>query len=131
MQHMPAQNMTAIDVVTTISATSSSGIRGMMGHDLRWWRDIANVAMVWGLIVGVTGGAAVVVGTVLILKWDAEIKAHDDRVFEAYKVEVAGKVADAKTAGITAGLAAGRAQTDIDAAQIELEKQKALTAQAE
>ena len=66
-------------------------------------------------------------GSVIVHKREA---AAASATLEAYKLETAGKVADATTAGILAGEKAGHAQTDIDAANVELAKQKTLTANA-
>jgi hypothetical protein len=86
------------EIATATSAASNSGLRTLLGHDLHWWRDIANVALVVGLFVGAIGAALVVVATVFVLRWDAEIERHNEDEFAKYKVGVAVKVASSDSA---------------------------------
>ena len=127
---MAADIVMASDAGKTIQAIMPSALSSFWGHDLRWWRDLANVGMVWCLVIAAMAAAGVVVCTKLALDWTGKIETHANALLVAYQLDVAGKVADAQTAGLKAGEVAGRAQSAIDAANVELAKQKTLTAQA-
>jgi hypothetical protein len=94
-----------------------------LGHDLVWWREIMNTAMIWSLVLAALAAGAVVVTTWLGLVWDKRIKSHDDAVFERYKSGVDTRVAKAQLDGLDAGAKAADAQVKIKA-------QETLTAQA-
>lgn len=80
----------------------------------------ANWVLLAALIIGaVATGVVIITGIV------------KDSAFEKYKLSVDAKVADAKSAGLAAGLTAGHAQAAVDVANVEIAKQKTLTAQAQ
>lgn len=119
-----AHIMTTNDAGIMITAAAVPTLRAFWGHDLRWWRDVANVVMVWFLIIGAVGAAGVVVSTKLALDWSAEIEKFDGDAVDL-------KVAEANKAGVEAGEKASLAQSGLDAANVEIAKQKTLTAQAQ
>lgn len=88
----PAQIIMAAEIGNTIQAVTIPALRSFWGHDLRWWRDLANVVMVWSLIVGAIGAAGVVVSTKLALDWSSEIEKYDGAVTDL-KVAAANEAA--------------------------------------
>jgi hypothetical protein len=99
----------------------------LLGHSGDWW-DFWMIVSVVLVALSAAVAAMFTTGSVMVHKREA-ISASN--ALEQYKQETAGKVADATTAGIAAGEKAGHAQTDIDAAKVELAKQKTLTANAQ
>jgi hypothetical protein len=118
---MSAETAHKVEQTNTAVATAL-----LLGHTGDWW----DFWMILSLAFGALATAAVVVftlGSVLVHKREARAASIE---LERYKTETAGKVADATAAGISAGEKAARAQSDIDAAKLELAKQEALTANA-
>jgi hypothetical protein len=113
------QAMNATDVATSTAL--------LLGQDGDWW-DFWMMASLIFVAVGAIAGAAFTTGSVLVHKREA---AAASAALERYKLETAGKVAEATSAGIAAGEQAGHAQADVDAAKVELAKQLTLTANAQ
>ncbi len=91
------------------STTTSSVSRLLLGKPLEWWVDSANLVYLWAL--GIAAASAIVIAVLSwkIIGWQREIAAEKDAAFDGYKLEVEGKVADARKEGIEAGKAAGDA----------------------
>jgi hypothetical protein len=109
-----------------MNATEAAVSTLLLGHDGEWWDG-------WMLV---SLGIAAVVAAFVVAFTTGSVKVHKreaaaaSAALERYKLETTGKVAEAASAGIAAGEKAGHAQSDVDAAKIELAKQETLTARA-
>jgi hypothetical protein len=100
------QTMNATDVITSTSL--------VLGHDGDWW----DIWMLGSLIVvglAALAAAAFTTGSVLVHKREA---AAASAALDRYKLDTAGKVAEATTAGISAGEKAGAASLEAARANV-------------
>ncbi len=120
-----ARTAKKIDSMNSVSAATSTLF---LGHDGEWWDFwlVISVVVLAPIVAAFIGMATA--GSIITHKREAlAAQAALDR----YKLETSGKIADAHTAGVAAGQKAGHAQSDVDATNVELAKQKTLTAQAQ
>lgn len=98
----------------------------MWGLDLETWNNI----IVGFLALGAISAVIVGVATYVSFQLQKQETASAQTALAKYQLETAGKVADATTAGIAAGKAAGNAQAAADDAHVKLKQAEATIAQA-
>lgn len=120
------QTVTIIETPQQMNANGATASTLLLGYNGDWWDFwmLFSIGLV-ALVAAAVG--AFTVGSVMVHKREAAAASAE---LERYKSETAGKVAEATTAGIAAGEKAGHAQTDVDAAKVDLARQEALTAGA-
>ncbi len=118
-------------------ATTAASITAEIDHlrGLISWKTVADIVFLWALAVAGIAAIVVFVCTFLSMRWGDEITDLKDRnsAREIAKARADG-IAEGTKAGaaaFSAGERAGQAQADVDAAKVEIAKQKTLTAQAQ
>jgi hypothetical protein len=109
-------------MATTENKNISKGVRRMLGLSLDGWNNV----MLWCLAFVAIAAILVGISQYVIIQLAKQETADSKKEFEAYKLTVEGKVADAKSEGIKAGETAGNALVraeELKAANLALEAQ--------
>jgi hypothetical protein len=118
-------NRATHEIAMTMNSDLSKKVRRMLGLGLDSWNNI----MLFFLAVAAVAAAVVGFSTYATIQLAKQEAADSKREFDAYKLTVEGKVADAKSAGIKAGETAGNAlvraaELEKEAANAKLETEK-------
>jgi hypothetical protein len=119
-----ASNPKSPQAMNNASAAASTLFLGQSGETWDLW-------VILSLVLAIAAALAVAfatTGSVVAHKREA---AAAEQALGKYKLEAAGKVADAETAGIAAGTLAGNAQAAVDAAKVQIAQAKAKAAEAD
>lgn len=137
-----AHPIRAIRAKMNTNSADIESLRSFFGHDLRYWKGIADSCLIFGLFGTGIFAFVIVASTWLSMRWADEIDHFQQRKLEAAQQLTDVKVAEAAAKGIDAGKVAGDAQAriseadakiehsraQIEAANVEIEKQKAIAA---